>query len=185
MNPMSKTKEALTGYIGVISSDHAYIHKGIGKTINIQTGPISSVYRIGFTTPDVASNQWAHWRPIGLTTSADYVKAELTEADSFSGGTDILSDIFTRNRNQPDTTDMQAFAKGVTSTPVGTILQQAGIGASGNPSSQSGGGGGADEEIVLKPNTDYVITLTPDGATEVLLTLFWYEERAFKSYIPA
>jgi len=167
-------QECLTGYKGVITSDHAYIHDGKAFTAILSTGSISAVYRVGFTTPSVASGKFIHWRPLAITSSADYVDIQLTEDDSFTGGTTITP--INRNRLSEATSTMQAFSNGVTSTPTGIVIQASGIGVSGNTVSQAGGGAGADQELVLKQNTSYVITLTPDGATTVRASLFWYEE---------
>lgn len=180
----SLAQEAYTGYMGVITSDHAYIHKGIGKTIIIDLGSISAATRIGFTTPTVASDKVLHWRPLGVTTSANYVEIKMTEDDSFTGGTDKLDTIFCRHRAYGTTTAVQAFKSGVTSTPTGLVVQQAGVGSAGAPRARSGGTGGADEELVLLQDTDYVITLTPSGATAVILSLFWYEEETFNPNVP-
>lgn len=166
--------EDLTGYAGVISTDHAYIHDGIAFTAILSTGSISSAYRIGFTTPTVASGKFIHWRPLAITSSADYVDIQLTEGDSFTGGATVTP--INRNRLSSGTSVMQSFKNGVTSTPAGTVIQATGIGVSGNTVSQAGGGSGADQELVLKQNTSYVITVTPDGATTVRASLFWYEE---------
>lgn len=73
---------------------------------------------------------------------------------------------------------MQTFVKGATATPAGTLIQLAGVGTSGNAVSRSGGGSAAAQEIVLKQNTNYVLTITPDSATDVTVELFWYEEGA-------
>lgn len=166
--------EPCTKFISVIQSDHAYIHKGIAYTGIIDTGSISAAYDIAFTTPTVASGKYIHWRPLGLTTSANYVQAELREADSFSAGTAVVP--INRDRSSSNTTSMQTFVKGATATPVGTLIDIDGIGASGNPTSRSGGGAGANEELILKQNTNYVLTLTPAGATVCTAKLFWYEE---------
>lgn len=170
----NKTKELLTGYTGVIDSDHAYVHKGIAFTAVIETGSISAAYDIAFTTPSVADGKYLHWRPIGISSSADYVDFKLREGDSFSGGTAVTP--INRNRISTNTTDMQTFVKNATATPTGTIIQAGGIGTSGNPASRAGGGSAAAQELVLKQNTNYVLTLTPDGATTCVLELFWYEE---------
>ena len=172
-------QEKLTGYQGSISSDHAYIHKGIAFTAFIDIGTISSVTRIGFKTPSVASGEYVHWRPLGISTSTAYVKAVLTEGDTYTGGT--ATPAVNRNRNLAATklTNMQDFKKGVTSTPAGTVIALAGLGSAGNPFSRSGGGSGADEEILLIHNTNYVLSLTPEASTSVLLTLFWYEEDGY------
>lgn len=168
-------QEALTGYTGVITSDHAYIHRGLAFTANLSSGSISTAYYIAFTTPTVASGKYIHWRPLGLASSADYVEVTLYEDDSFSAGTDVTP----INRNRPMsslTSKMQAFKKGVTSTPTGTIIQVVGLGSTGNPTARAGGGAGADEEIVLKQNTSYVAKIDPAGATIVTGSLYWYEE---------
>lgn len=169
--------DELTEKAAVISTDHNYIHKGRAYTAYIDTGSISSAYRIGFTTPEASDEAFIHWRPIGVSTSADYIKFELTEGDSFTSGTDVTPR--NRNRNFTDASNMQVFSKGVTSTPSGPVIDHDGLGASGNPASRSGGGSGENEELLLKPDTDYVITLTPDGATTCLLKLFWYEEEGY------
>lgn len=166
--------EALTDYFGVIDSDHAYIHDGLAFTSIINTGSISAAYDIAFKTPTVASDKYIHWRPIGITSSANYVDVTLREGDTWSSGTTVTP--INRNRLSTDTSNMQSFAYNVTSSPSGTIIQSSGIGASGNAVSRSGGGGQANEELVLKQDTDYVLTLTPSGATICVLSLFWYEE---------
>jgi len=171
-----QSQEGLTKYTGVIDSDHAYIHDAIAFTSIITTGSISAAYDVAFTTPSESSGKYIHWRPIGVDTSADYVIATLREGDTFSAGTDVVP--INRNRLSDNTSRMQAFVYNATSTPAGTIIQQSGIGSSGNPSSRTGGGASAAEELVLKQNTNYVLTLVPDGATVVNLSLFWYEENA-------
>ena len=172
---VSRANEDLTGYWGVIDSDHAYVHLGIAYKAIIATGSISATYDIGFTTPTVASGKYIHWRPLGLTSSADYVDIQLTEGETYTGGSTVTP----VNMNRlvaAHATNMQTFAQGVTCTPAGTVIDHIGIGSDGNARSRSGGGSGANEELVLKQNTKYVITVTPAGATECLMQLFWYEE---------
>lgn len=171
---LNKAIENFTGYMGVIGSDHAYVHKGLAFTAVINTGSISVLYKISFTTPTVASEKYIHWRPIGITTSADYCQVELYQGDTFSGGSTVTP--INRNRNSSTTTAMQTFAKGTTVTLSGTLISSTGIGASGNPSARAGGGAAADQELLLLPNTSYSIGITPDSATTCILELFWYEE---------
>ena len=165
-------KELFTGFMTVISSDHAYIHKGWAFTGLIKTPSITIPYHIAFKTP--ATLKEIHWRPLGLTTSANYVGVELREGDASTGGTDNIP--INRNRKSILTSLMQSFKQGVIATPVGILIDIDGLGAAGNPASRSGGGSGGDEELLLKSDTDYVLTLTPDGATIVTAKLFWYEE---------
>lgn len=168
--------EHFTGYNAVINSDHAYIHLGKAFTTAVNAGSISAVYYIGFVTPTVASGKYVHYRPLGITTSANYVGIKLYEGDTFTGGT--ASPTLNRNRLSSIVTAMQSMVKGVTVTPAGTVLIDTGIGGTGVPTAQSGGGGGEKEEWILKQNTSYVLALTPAGATTVTASLFWYEEDA-------
>jgi hypothetical protein len=164
----------MTGFMGVIDSDHAYIHKGLAFTLVVDLGSISTATKIGFITPTVASGKYIHWRPVGIQTSANYVKYKLYEGDAFTEG--VAATPINRNRTSSNTTKIQASKTGVTVTPAGTVLQIGGVGISGNPSSRAGGGAAADQELLLKQNTSYVLELDPAGATVVTLELFWYEE---------
>ena len=167
-------QENLTKYVGVINSDHAYIHKGIGFAAVIDVGTISGAYNISFKTPSVASGKFIHWRPIGITSSANYCKLQLYEGDTYTGG-DAVTPV-NLNRLSDKTSLMQAFVKNSTSTPGGTIIKLSGMGTSGNPSARSGGATASSEEIVLKQNTIYTMVITPAGETVVTAELFWYEE---------
>lgn len=171
---LKAVQEKFTKFLTWISSDHNYIHAGKGFTSLVNTGSISAAYYVGFTTPTVASNAYMHWRPASIYSSADFVLVEVYEGDSFSSGSEAVP--INRNRNSTKTTLTQAFSKGVTSTPTGTIIQTFGVGSTGIAASKSGGGGNAEEEIVLKPNTSYVVKMTPSGATTVISSFFWYEE---------
>jgi hypothetical protein len=173
---LEASQEDLTGYTGIISSDHAYIHDGIAFTAIIEVTGVSAAYDIAFTTPTVVSGKFIHWRPTGITSSANYVDIKLREGDAYTGGTTVVP--INRNRLAVNTSDMQTFVTNATVTPTGTVIQQTGIGTAGNPVAVAGGGSGADQELVLAQNTDYVITLTPDDTTTVVLSLFWYEENA-------
>lgn len=176
VNNFEGTFEHLTGFLAQIESDHAYIHDGKAFTAIIDTGSISAAYDIAFKTPTVASGKYVHWRPIGIQTSADYVKFTLYEGDTFSGGTAVTP--INRNRLSSKTSQMQSFVKNATATPTGTIIQIGGIGTTGNPTALYGGGSAASQELVLKQNTNYVLTIVPSGTTTCTLELFWYEEGA-------
>lgn len=173
-------QEGLTKYVGVIGSDHAYVHQGKAFTAVLTTGSISAAYDIAFTTPSVASGKYIHWRPIGIDTSADYVSWVLYEGDTFSSGTAVTPVNRNRAGFSHKVSEMQSFVQNATVTPTGTILSRGGVGTSGTPANRSGGGASADEELLLKPNTNYVLTLTPAGATTCNLELFWYEEEGFQ-----
>ena len=146
----------------------------------IGTGTISSSYKIGFRTPLVADNAYIHWRPTGVDTSAAFVQVDLYEDNAYTGGATVVPVNRNRQGFSASVADMQDFKTGVTATISGsTLIQHAGIGSAGNPASRSGGGSGADQELVLKADTDYVMEITPSNSTQVLLSLFWYEEEGF------
>jgi len=171
---MNLAKDTLTNFPISISGDHAYIHKQKAYTALVSVGTISAAYKIGFKTPSVASGKYVHWRPTGISSSANYVAAILYEGDAFTGG-DAVTPI-NRYRASIIGSSMQTFAKGVTVTPSGTIIDLDGFGTSGTPNNRSGGGSKSDEELVLKANTNYVLQLTPAGETVCTAKLFWYEE---------
>jgi hypothetical protein len=175
---LNQFQENLTKYVGTIDSDHAYIHDGIAFTaIHVASG-ISAAYDICFKTPNAASGKFVHWRPIGITTSADYCAFQLTEGETYTGGTAIVPINRNRALSALDgyATKMQAFVYNATCTPGGTVIQAGGVGTSGIATAKGGGGSSADQELVLKADTIYCLTLTPDGATDVTVELFWYEE---------
>lgn len=171
---LDEQQEGLTKYMGVIGSDHAYIHDGIAFSGIINTGSISAAYDIAFTAPAESEGVFMHWRPLGIDSSADAISFTLYEGDSFSSGTAVTP--VNRNRNSTKQSKVTTLVKNATATPTGTIIQAGQVGTDGNPASQAGGGAAASQEIVLKPGENYVLTIVPAGSTTVVLTLFWYEE---------
>jgi hypothetical protein len=169
--------ERLTGYLGVIQSDHAYIHEGWAFSAFIAAGSISGAYDICFKTPLASENKFIHWRPTAITSSAQYVAYQLTEGETYTDGGAVTP--VNRNRNSKKTSLMQAFVSNATCTPAGTVIDFGGVGSTGTPQAQSGGAGGSEHELVLKPDTIYAFTVTPAGATTVSVQLFWYEEGGF------
>lgn len=169
---LTPSTDEFTGFGVSLTGDHSYIHRGKAYTALVDTGSISAPYKISFTTP-AASAAYIHWRPIGITTSANYVAIALYEGDNYSAGSAVTP--INRNRNSVAASGV-AMAKGTTVTPAGTIIDIGGFGTAGNPSAATGGAGGANEELVLKPATKYTLLLTPAGATLVTAKLFWYEE---------
>jgi len=182
VNLETEKQEGLTKYQGVISSDHAYIHKGQAFTYIYQASDISSAVIIAFTTPSVESGKFVHWRPLSGYTSNAGITVVMTEDESFTGGADVSGSIYDRNRGIDNTSEMQAFASGVTATPSGLLLQAGGSGSGGSVQSRAGGSGsGENEEIVLKTDTTYLITITPSASTDVITQLFWYEEEGYRA----
>jgi len=164
-------QELLTKYKTVITSDHAYIHKGLGFKAIIKKASQTADFFIAFTTP--ASAKDIHWRPALVTTSTENVGFTVYEGDTFTGGTDVTPVCL--NRKMDSTSAMQALKDGVTSTPTGTIIQsfQTGGGSGGN---SIGGGTSSSEERLLKQDTTYIVKVEPAGSTDITMELFWYEE---------
>ena len=172
--------EGLTGYVGQISSDHAYIHKGQGFVVPLLTGSLSSgaTYKIAFTTPSAESGKYVHWRPSGGGGFSVGTSIETFEGStSVSGGTDLTP--LNKNRNIPVASIMQSFKGGVTVGADGTRIQILSSGSAGSGSANQGGSGASSLELVLKPDTVYTVTITnrsASTATLVGLELWWYEE---------
>lgn len=172
-------QEGLTGYIGAISSDHAYIHDGLGFAIIETLAAVASgatVY-IGLTTPNAASGKFVHFRPTSLTSTDSGVVAKIYEDLSYTNGT--ACNCFNMNRLSSNTAALTG-AVGVTATPsTELVIAAASVGSGGNPVTSSGGiGGSADNERVLKQDTSYVVELKNIGAatTTINVSIFWYEE---------
>lgn len=179
---VKKAIEHLTGFFSVIQSDHAYIHDGIAfhvnATVTINDGATLKLY---FKTPDIEATDnkgqnYIHWRPAQVGTSAAGVTYTLYEGSHTISGGSALS-VLNMNRISDKTSKMQEFKTGVTATE-GTQIQSGVFGTAGNPAKASGGSGGADNEQILKPNTAYTVNLVNLGGanSSVAYDLFWYEE---------
>jgi len=179
--------EALTGYSAVIQSDHAYIHQGIAYTLNIvQDIAIGATYALYFYTPDPSLKRFIHMRPTRIASSASGIVYKLEENCNYNGGTDLTNMIWNRNRTVATTLPTYCEVKGgVTSGDDGTILESCYIGAGGSRRNSEGGENNAQEELLLAPDTDYILQFENTGgkATTLSLTLFWYETKGY--YTPA
>lgn len=177
-NILMSFKEGLTGYMAVIQSDHAYVHKSLAYTISLDLGNISSAYYIALETPAASTGKEIHFRPtgVGISTNAEAVKYVLYEGPtSYSGGTVYVP--FNRNRDSVQVSK-STVKYGVTPVLGSAIsLDNAHIGTTGRPVARSGGasGGGVDE-IILKSDTTYIFAFTPTGETGCTFNSFWYEE---------
>ena len=171
-------KEGLTKYMGVIGSDHAYIHDGIAFTVLGITGSIAAgaTTKFRFTTPTVASGKYIHWRPAHIDGISTGVTYELYESPTASAGSTATP--INRNRLSSNTSAMQLFNSGATVSG-GTLIQIIGGGTGSTGVTNAGGTGGAQNELVLAQNTEYAIVLTNrSGSTATLIVyeFFWYEE---------
>lgn len=169
--------DKFTGYPVGINGDHAYIHKGLAFSLSGTTGSLAAAatYSISFTTP--ASGKYVHWRPSGISSTANTLQVRVAEASIMTGGSAAVP--FNRNRNSKNTS-IATISIGATLSTEGSIFFYGQVGAGTNAANASGGGNnGSAEEWVLKPATTYSIRFENIGATTATVgyyNLFWYEE---------
>ena len=181
--------ESLTGYKGVINSDHAYIHEGIGflSTLDIGTLGDGATESYLFQTPET---KYIHLKKIELHGIGSSVKLEImrgTTANPLtinSEGSTASELIGPSNANDNASNTSGIVVK---KTPTYTNDEEGEIWdfikvlgtASNQYETVSEQSYGENFELVLKPDTDYVIkftNLSSDAASEVTLRMFWYEE---------
>lgn len=171
--------DRFTGFAATVSSDHSYIHDGIGFTYSGTTGSVSAAgtYTVSFVTP-AADVGYIHWRPTGLSSTANTLQMRLAEGSTVTGGTPATPR--NRNRNSKKTSNV-SVSYGVTLSAEGTILEYAQVGAGSNAANATGGGSdGSNLEWVLKPSTTYSLRFENVGSTTATVgyfNLFWYEEK--------
>jgi hypothetical protein len=167
-----------TGYQVNISSDHAYIHKGIGFNIAGESPSVAAAATFAVAI-QVPVDTYVHLRPTQWSTTANIGELKLFEGSTFSSGSAATP--LNRNRNSKNVSKC-TVTTGVTATNTSaTLLLNETAGTGGNPSSSSGGGGGQNDEWVLKPNRTYVFQFENIGATTATVfyyNFFFYEESA-------
>ena len=175
--------ETLTGFEAVIQSDHSYIHQGLAHTYSVvKTLASGDTYNCVVTTPSNSTNTFIHWRPILVATSASGIMYTMSEAPVFTGGTDVTSKLWNRNRGLEVVRPTKVMLhENVSVTEVGTILEEIYIGEGGNRRNSAGGDSGADQEILLDAEQTYLINVENDGgvSSEISLYFFWYEEHGW------
>lgn len=173
-----KFEEKLTGYCGVIGSDHAYIHQGRGFqypcSFSLGNGAVKGCI---IRTPLITSLNENHWRPTRATTSAAAVRVELYEAPTYTGGTP-LTGIVNMNRSSTRTPETVLVDGTLSISNNGTLLSIDILGGSGSPARVAGGSGGQENEIYLDNATEYLLLFTNITTTTTIISanLFWYEE---------
>lgn len=168
--------EYLTKYKATISSDHAYIHKGIAFSFTGNTGSLAAgaTYAISFRTP---TNKTIHLRPTGFYSTANAMELRIAELSTVTGGSAMTPVNRNRLSNQKS---LSTIVTGVTLSAEGTVIDAFYAGSQGAGANRNGGSGvPADEEILLLRDTVYSIRIETIGATTAstgYYKLFWYEE---------
>jgi hypothetical protein len=127
-----------------------------------------------FTTP---ADKYIHFRPSFIAASGDKLTMTMTEVPtSISGGTAITA----YNRNRVCTIlPTVTIKQGVTLTESAIVVDATYLGGgTGVGQARSGAEGGEANEIVMKLNTIYSITLLNESAAAnvAFLKMLWYEE---------
>jgi hypothetical protein len=167
--------ERVTKAIKVISSDHALIHEG-ESFYAYSKASIASAGTLKFTLTTPAT-EYVHFRPSVISSSGDKITMTMTEVPtSVSGGSAMTS--YNRNRLSSKAAAV-ALKSGVTLTESAVVVDASYIGGgTGQGSTRSGAETNENDEIVLKQNTIYSITLLNESsaANVVFMKLKWYEE---------
>jgi hypothetical protein len=128
-------EENLTGFLTNISSDHNYIHQGLGFSLVAVTTALAAAgtWKIGFTTPAVSTGKYLHWRPAQFSSSGNNVRHRLYEGSVYTVGTPQQP--INRNRNRANLDSKTVFYIGATAALTGnlTITTKAGGGFANQP----------------------------------------------------
>ena len=186
--------ERLTGGGRVIDTDHGYIHQGIGYKAYLEVGDMSDVTNVIYTLktpPDL----YIHFKNMQLIALGGSVKVSIRRGTtdnpiSFTGTEESPNDgsAPTELTGPSNLNDNSAKTTGtvIKKTPTfddnedgedWAIIQVVGD-ATNQYTSVSSTQDNPNEELVMKPDTYYVIKVEKesDAPDNVLLTMFWYEE---------
>lgn len=170
--------DRFTGYQVNLSSDHAYIHQGIGFALSNESTSVAAgaTYAIALQVP---LETFVHLRPTSWSSTANLGEMKFFEGSTFTGGSALTP--VNHNRNSKNTSKVTCTT-GVSATNTSSILLlNETVGTGGAPSASSGGGGGQNDEWVLKPGKTYVFQFENIGSTTATVfyfNFFWYEESA-------
>ncbi|MGL4679687.1 MAG: hypothetical protein ACRCWC_09955, partial [Plesiomonas shigelloides] len=158
-----------TGYKVTVASDHSYIHQGIGFTVSGVSTSIAAAgtYVLSFVTP---ADKYIHWRPTGLSSTANVLQMRLAEDSTVTGGTAVTP----RNRNRISGNVAKTLVNvGVTLSTEGNILFYGQVGSGSNAANATGGSNdGSAEEWVLKRNTTYSLRFENIGTVTATFAHF-------------
>lgn len=171
----SSILEHATGAVAVIDNDHKYIHKGQLFESFVKTTILAGgTYIVAIKTP---LDKELHYRPSGISPSADKVTVELLEGGTYTGGTDIP---VINHKRSGGLSATQAVKGGVTVSAAGTLITQVFLpGSTGVGQSITGGAfSGATNEWILEKDTVYLYRIANGSAESntVQVNFFWYEE---------
>ena len=178
VDPLWRTYDTTDDAVTTILAEHALIHKGllfsaVHKFDNVASG--ATVY-LALTTP---ANIEVHLKVALIVTDSEKILVTVTEDATYSGGTQVSP--FNRNRNSANASLTNIFS-GVTGVSGGTNIDVDYLGGGASPGPKATAIGtevAGTTEWVLKPSTNYVISIRNDGAStaSIIVKLIWYEVR--------
>jgi len=172
--------EAFTQAQPVISTDHEFIHLGMGYVASVFAEGVAddAAVMIEFKTPATEALGVVHLKEYKPWGSGGVNKLEIIEAPTLTTGNAAITPA---NRNRVGTpADSAATLKSnPTSISAGTTIEGPMAFGGGGSGRGAGGNSTSDQEIVLKPNTTYLIKATnlSGGAAALGIWIFWYEEK--------
>lgn len=163
-----------SGAIVGIDLSHEMIHDGAAYAFVCEKSALESgnTCYISFLTN---SAKTVHFRPALLYSTESLAIAKLYEGATVTGGTQVT--VLNHNRKADDTSDVIVMSEPIV-TDEGTRLPLTVFGgAYGSNQARSGGEGSAEEEYILKPDTQYLISIENLGSadTDIIIVPFWYE----------
>lgn len=191
-NIISYVTDRVTHALEFINTDHAYIHEGIAFKAHLYVGDLAGAASVSFSfkTPTA---KYCHFKDLRLISVGASVVAEIYRGTTvYPLVVDDPGDPPAELLGPSNVNDIVTTATGVVVLKTPTfVTAQAGViwdyiinpGASTNQfQSVSDTKLGENYEMVMKPNTYYVIKITNlsvgggDAASAVHVKLFWYEE---------
>lgn len=172
-------REAITGAVPVINTDHEAIHLKWGYSASVYAEAVADdgVIMIEFKTPPATSGRTVHLKNYRAWCEGGLAKFDITEAPTLTTG---LTAIVPGNRNRVGTPETSAstLKSNPTSISAGTVIEGPVAFGGGGAGGGSAGNASTDQEIVLAVNTTYLIRVTNlAGAAKALgLWIYWYEE---------
>lgn len=120
-----------------------------------------------------------HFKPMRVGSVANVVETRVSEDSTITNGSGSAVTPLNRNRNG-SLKSVTTVVAGAAMTAEGTIIDYMLSGSAGTAASGRSGGAGAssNDEIVMKPNTQYAIRVANIGsttATDVYYEFVWYE----------
>lgn len=146
--------DVYNGAVVTIDTEHFHIHAGEHFFVQ-SVVDLTSNSAIDFITKTTTSPTHIIFA-INQTTGA--VKSEIWEGVTFSGGTQIVA----INNNRLSSIISPTLHYGGVSSTIGSALKYSTqyIGSGTNPSQSQGGSKRESYEVILKPNTNYLLRLT-------------------------